>query len=104
MNLPVIAADKANHALYGAAVFVLVAGAAAQLASVPAPFARGLGLLCAFAAGLAKEWLDRRANKRALQRGQDAPHTVDHADVWATVAGGALCWLASAASVPGGAL
>lgn len=91
MKLPMIPQDKANHALYGAAVYVL----ARAVASFFAPeYASVLGLVASAAFGLGKEVVDFWLNRQAAQKGQRAPHTPMPADALATAAGGFLCYLA----------
>lgn len=89
MMLKVIPIDKANHAVYGA-----VAGALAAVAGVGLGAPLAAAALCAPAAawlaGWGKEQLDRRANEEAAERGEPAPHSVEQADIMATVAGGVL--------------
>ena len=77
--IPVIPADKANHALYGAAL-----ACAGSFHSVAAAIAA-----CALAA-VVKEALDYLRNRRALAAGLMPPHGVELADALATAAGGAL--------------
>lgn len=91
MIRPVIPADKANHAIYGALVFC----AATLGASL---FAPPRYLLIAAAAAVAvvavgKEVADRFANWRAARAGLQPPHGVELLDVAATCAGGVLAAL-----------
>lgn len=98
MNRLVIPADKANHAIYGALVFALVA-ALAMLTSY-APIARGLGVAAAVAVGLAKELYDYVRNRQALKAGLAKPHGVEGSDLLWT-AGGALVVCVAAALTDG---
>lgn len=93
MSLPMLAADKANHALYGALVFCAVAGAAA--ASGQAAHARAAGLAAAVLVALGKEAADWIANRRAARAGLPAPHGVEWRDAIATIAGALLVAAAS---------
>lgn len=96
MGLPMLPADKANHALYGAAIFLAVGAVVAHTPYAPA--ARLAGVVAAFATGLLKEVLDARANRAAVARGEAPPHGVEGADVLATAGGALLCWAAAAAT------
>lgn len=92
MNLPEIAADKANHAAYGALCSVL-GFAGALLWGFAAPQASLLAAGCAAAIGLAKELADALANARATGSWRSGPHAVDVLDAVWTGAGSAplLC-------------
>jgi hypothetical protein len=90
MNLPIIPQDKANHAIYGAAIFsaaLLVAHHFVPLFEIYA--AAAAVVLAAFG----KEAADRLANWRAARAGLPAPHGVEMMDAVATCAGGALAAL-----------
>lgn len=96
MNLPQLPADKANHALYGALIFVVV-GAIAT-ATGHAQLARVVGAGAALLAGCLKELSDWLLNRRAVAAGLPPPHSVEAADVLATTAGAMLCWAAAVAT------
>jgi hypothetical protein len=98
MDKLVIAQDKANHAIYGALVFALVAGLAMHTSF--APIARGLGVGAAVAVGLAKEAWDYVRNRQALKAGLAKPHGVEGSDLLWT-AGGALLVCVAAALTDG---
>ncbi len=53
-------------------------------------FEPGLGLVLSVVAGLGKEVWDWRENNRALKADKPKPHTVEGADLVATVLGGLL--------------
>lgn len=93
MNLPMLPADKANHALYGALVF-LAAGAAAAQAGLP--HAGAIAMAASATAAVAKEATDYIANRRALASQAKPLHGVEWLDAAATAAGGAVCWAATA--------
>ena len=93
MKLPEVPADKANHLIYGAAIFVVATAATRFTAWAPwAPYA---GVVAALLLGAAKEARDAWANRRAAAWRLTAPHSVSPADVGATVLGAVLCWLAA---------
>jgi hypothetical protein len=96
MNLPSLPADKANHALYGALIFILV-GAVLTLIG-QAAVARPAGVAAAVVVGLLKELLDWRANRAAVAAHMPPPHGVEKADLVATGGGALLCWLAAVAT------
>lgn len=96
MPLPQLPADKANHALYGAAVFVAIGGIAAALGH--SDIARPAGALGALLIACAKEAVDYTLNRRAITAGLPPPHGVEVADIVATTAGALLCWLATIAT------
>lgn len=75
--LPVFAADKANHAVYGSAICAVVASLSLML-PMPAAFAPLAGLAASAALGAIKERLDKTGG------------TYDRLDIVATAAGGAL--------------
>lgn len=93
MQLPQLPQDKANHAMYGAAIF-LVAGAIAAM-SCNAQHARFMGFCAALLFGCAKELADWLLNRRAALDGYPAHHGVEGGDILATVGGAALCWIAA---------
>lgn len=87
LNIPQLAQDKANHALWG--------GGGAAVARLAAHFLPQYGIPPAAAAmagacvvGLAKEGLDWWLNRQAVKRGERPPHTVDPYDILATALGG----------------
>jgi len=82
MELPQLPQDKANHAIYGAAICLVVGGF----------LGANWGLLAALVAGVGKEALDYVLNKRA---GQAPQHDVSIEDAFATFAGGIVIFLAS---------
>lgn len=102
MNLPMIPQDKANHAIYGAAIFLVTALLAAHapihLALSPAQ----LGLLAAAAGGAAKELSDYLINRRLARAGLPPTHGVEFLDAAATAGGGAVCYLATVVATVGG--
>jgi hypothetical protein len=85
MNLPAIPADKAQHALYGAAAGCAAAALAVLVGASPAAAAFA-AVLAAALLGFLKEHMDARDDDDAT--------IADPADAWATVAG------AAAAAVP----
>lgn len=92
MQLPMLPADKANHAIYGTVVF-LVAALLVARAGQPG-VAHHIGLLAVATAGVAKELLDRWLNRRAVARGQAPVHGVELLDIVATAAPAVALWLA----------
>lgn len=88
MRLPQLAADKANHVIYGAAVFCVAAAFAGE-------HARIAGMAAAVALAIAKEAADWLRNRRVYYSGMPAPHSVEWRDALATVAGAGLCLGAS---------
>ena len=110
-----IAQDKANHELYGARIAAvaaaIVAGAAALIPALGiAPLAlllsAGAAVASGIAAGMIKEMLDARANKKAAAAGEPLPHSVEGADIAATARGGivvaiplAVAWLATSGNL-----
>lgn len=93
MQIPMLPADKAAHALTGAVIFGVV-GAVAAFAGY-GPWARYAGAIAATAAGAGKEASDYLSNKRAVARGELPQHGVEFADFLATVGGAAFVWLAA---------
>jgi hypothetical protein len=76
--IPVLAQDKANHAVYGSAIFT-AAYVVAFFAGLPAlPIAAG----AVIGFGVGKEIYDKLHKDK---------HTPDPLDALATLAGGALC-------------
>lgn len=95
MKLPIIPADKANHLIYGALIFVLVVVAVNLTPwAIWAPHA---GVAGALLVGAAKEARDAWANRQAAKWRLPLPHSVSVADVGATVLGAVGCWLAALA-------
>ena len=83
--MPQLPADKANHAIYGALIFL------AALAILRRPDA-AYGLVVLAAVG--KEALDKLSNMRAVKAGLLPTHGVEFLDALATCAGGAVPLLA----------
>ena len=83
--MPQLPADKANHAIYGALIFL------AALAIFRRPDA-AYGLVVLAAVG--KEALDKLSNMRAVKAGLTPTHGVEFLDALATCAGGAVPLLA----------
>jgi uncharacterized membrane protein len=79
MNLPVFPQDKLNHFAYGQVIF-----AAAYVLTMSAE----LALAVSAVAGVLKEVADYVLNKRAVARGEAAPHGVEVLDAVATAMGG----------------
>jgi hypothetical protein len=96
MNLPQIPADKANHALYGAAIFVVAGWLATHLGFVP--YARLIGAATAALFGALKELADDHANERATAAGLPPPHEVSASDAFTTTGGAMLCWVGAVAT------
>ena len=92
LNLPLIPQDKANHAIYGACIALVVQ----QLATPD------IALLSAVACGVLKEAIDAALNWRARRtRREDLlpPHGVEPLDAVATAAGGLAIYLAGLSHV-----
>ena len=83
--MPQLPADKANHAIYGALIFLLA------LAILRRPDV-AYGLVVTAAVG--KEVLDWLSNQRAIKAGLAPTHGVEWFDALATCAGGAVPLLA----------
>ena len=83
--MPSLPQDKANHAVYGALIFL------AALAILRRPDA-AYGLVVLAAVG--KEALDKLSNMRAVKAGLLPTHGVEFLDALATCAGGAVPLLA----------
>lgn len=92
MALPLIPQDYANHAVYGAAVYLVAAliGTAAGVGS-PKEFA----LAVTVAVGAIKEGADYLMNRKAIKTGLTASHGVDWWDFGATAFGGFACYAAA---------
>lgn len=86
MKLPMLDADTANHAVYGAAI-ALAAMLLATAAGLPHAALLGAGAAALFGAG--KEAADYRSRRKALAAGTAPAHGVEWADFIGTVAGGA---------------
>lgn len=91
MKLPSLPADKANHALYGAAIFIVVA-VIVRLTPL-ADLARPIGFAAALLLGVLKEGADAAANRKAIARGESPPHSVERQDMAFTAGGAALLWI-----------
>lgn len=91
MQIPLIPQDKANHACYGAVIF-LVSAFAARQAGLHEFALVGLGV--AGAVGALKELADYVLNRRAIAAGLPPPHGVELLDCAATTAGGLVAYLA----------
>jgi hypothetical protein len=91
VNLPTVPADKANHIIDGAAVFIITAWIA-QAFGLPGHLL--LGLACTVAAGAAKEGSDWFFNRRARLLGAAPTHGVEFLDFAATCAGGLAVYFA----------
>lgn len=90
--LPLIPQDKANHACYGALIFLLSAfiahaGDVTHIALI--------ALLSTIAAGALKEALDWMENRQATADGHEPVHSVELLDVVATSLGGLACYLST---------
>lgn len=90
--LPSIPQDKANHALYGAAI-ALVAYAAGLI--VLPQQAALIGLTASILVGVLKEVADRLANLKAHRAGLLPPHGVEWWDAIATAAGGVVVFVSA---------
>lgn len=93
LNLPQLPQDKANHAIYGAVVFlaVLLLLYLADTQQLLGISAKGVALLAAAGAGVLKEAADQLLNRRA-----GTPlHHVEWQDAAATAGGGLACWFAA---------
>ncbi len=96
MPLPTIPHDKAQHAAYGALVFIAAGGLAALL-GLP-HLARQVGVSAALCAGIGKELMDLYANAAARRAGLLPTHEVDPSDVAWTVAGAMVVWVGAVAT------
>ena len=90
MMLPQLPADKANHAITGAAIFSAALWLARMAAPSHAVWIAGAAVLIA---AVGKELSDWIINRRAIARGEPPPHGVELYDALATCAGGALAAL-----------
>ena len=101
MKLPLPRHDRLAHFWYGAQICVaatLAARLAMRVSSELVELLQGVNqmlaalafgmLVCAIFA-LLKEWLDDRANKKAIAAGLPPPHGVEKADAAWTIYGGA---------------
>lgn len=90
MNLPELPLDKANHALYGAAIFnVIFALVTFFHGPYPLYIALGVVALCAMLKEASDAWLNYRATGNPMT----GPHGVEALDALATFGGGVLCAL-----------
>jgi hypothetical protein len=98
--LPQLAADKANHVVYGVAINL-----AAQKVAVTLTLLFGIdtglqpkdiGLLASAAFGVGKELVDLALNRIAIARGLKPIHGVEPMDALATFSGGLAIWTAQA--------
>jgi hypothetical protein len=85
--------DKANHVIYGALVYLVVAGLG-QAISVHGY--REAALLAALAVGVLKELWDGDREAEALEAGLTPTHSVDPLDAVATFAGALIVYLSAA--------
>lgn len=92
MNLILIPQDKANHAIYGAVIFLIFAF---LLGVGGVPHATGFALLAVVIVGAIKELSDYILNRRAAAHGLPAPHTIEFMDAFATTLGGLACYAAA---------
>jgi len=92
MSLPSLPQDKANHALYGAFITLVVL---ATFTALGIPHAPQYALGAAVVAGALKEVVDRMENMQAVQRGEPSLHGVEFWDAAATWAGGLIVFLAA---------
>jgi len=83
--MPSLPQDKANHAIYGALIFLLALAITRRM-----DVAYGLVVLAA----VGKEVLDWLSNQRAIKAGLTPTHGVEWFDALATCAGGAVPLLA----------
>lgn len=91
-QLPVVPADKANHFVYGSALF-LILGSLAQWAEVP--YHLTVAAVAVAAVAIWKEYEDNAMNKSLAEQGQLPAHGVEYADVMWTLAGAAVVALGS---------
>lgn len=92
MDLPLLPQDKANHACYGAVIFLLAVFVAQQL-DLASPTI--IALVFVACVGALKELADYLLNRRAIAAGLPPPHGVEFLDFAATTLGGFVCFLAS---------
>ena len=90
MTLPNLPADKANHAIYGAAIFSAVL-LIASLLRAPHEFITAAVVVAIVA--VAKEFNDAWINYRATGSPMHGPHGVEALDAVATCFGGVLAAL-----------
>lgn len=91
MSLPVIPADKANHIVYGAALFAVGYTFSVLAGHASHALQAGAALTLVFAVG--KEAADWWRNRQARAAGLLPPHGVEPLDAVATCVGGALAAL-----------
>lgn len=82
MDLPSLPSDKANHFIYGAAIYVVAFGVLTALKQPATYYALAVAALF----GVGKEIVDYLQN-----RYEGARHGVEGLDAFATIAGGAVC-------------
>jgi hypothetical protein len=93
MSLLVIPEDTANHAIYGALIFL---GTACVLAATDTQQHRMAALITVVVAGALKELYDWIVNLRRRSQGLLDSRDVDPGDFLATCAGGFVMYLAGA--------
>jgi hypothetical protein len=85
VKLPQLAADKANHAIYGAGIYAIVV-TAEMIFGVTMYEQAAFGAVCVMA--VLKELVDRITANRQVEAGLVPTHTSDGLDALATVLGG----------------
>ena len=93
---PQLPADKANHFVYGAAIFVVAYCAqiaVAILAHTHPTLGDALNMViysldCVAAFAIGKELIDWALNRLAIRRGEQPVHGVEPLDALATIGGG----------------
>ena len=83
--MPSLPQDKANHAIYGALIFLIGFAITRRL---------DVAYALVVAAAVGKEALDKLSNMRAVKAGLMPTHGVEFLDALATCAGGAVPLLA----------
>ena len=100
MKLPQMPADKANHALYGAAVSLVTQTAVATAGMFGLDLhglrPKDLGLAASAAFGVGKELVDYAVARVQAARGKPVTHAAEKFDALATFSGGGAIWLAQA--------
>jgi len=97
MSLPQLPQDKANHVIYGLALFVVSAYATRWVGRPDWANAMGLSIVCA--AGAFKEFDDWLLNRMDVAAGLQPRHSVSIFDWLATVTGGLMGVLAAVGGV-----
>lgn len=92
MNLPSLPQDKANHALYGQAVYAAYRHAAVYF-GMDVETARLTGVFFTVLVGILKEAVDWWLNDRAVRKGFLPTHGVEVWDAVATSGGGLSLYL-----------